>query len=186
MPKIAEAQIVGKRMHEKLEEEDLLMPREAASEEELSDSSVDLDIPREAVQIVIERFNKEKFYYIGKPDKIVRKNGNVLIIDDRITKKKHEPYPDKILQLCCYCEGFVRNFSNKVAFNKIFFKIVQRDSNGKILQEVERGYTDDLKEMLAENFSVFESIFNKDIRPTHHNNGNKCRACGFNCKWRMI
>jgi len=186
-PKRTQAQAIGQKIHDKLEEEDLLVEREEATKEELQDPMVDLDLPRESMFVSIERTNKETFRYVGRMDKVVRSNGNMFIIDDKVSSSSQPKplYPGRLAQLSCYCEGFTRNFSNEIAFNKIFFKVIQRDRHGCIINDTEREYDNPAKQNLNNNFELFESIFNKDTEPEHHNNPNKCRACTFDCKWRL-
>lgn len=185
VPEISKAQLIGKKIHDRLEKEDLLIPREEATKEELLDPFVDLDLPRESMKISIERTNKGDFLYVGRMDKVIREEGNIYIIDDKVSSKKRKLYPDRILQLSCYCEGFTSNHAEQIAFEKIFFKVVQRNHDGDIIDETEREYSDKLKKSLIKHFGLFEGIFNKDVQPKHHHNPNKCRACGFKCFWRM-
>jgi len=184
-PKVSAAQINGKKVHEELEDIDVLIPREAVTREDLLDPSVDLDIPRETLRVLIKRKNKNDFVYIGRMDKVMRLNGNIHIIDDKTTSKPRTIFPDKPIQLSCYCEGFKENYSDFIAFNKIFFSVIQRDKNGSILQEDKEEFTKQTREMLMKKFDLFERILNKEIEPEHHNNINKCRACGFDCKFKI-
>jgi hypothetical protein len=191
VPEVKKAQIDGQMLHLKLEELDKMIPRKEATIEDLLNKDVDLDIPRETIRVAIKRKNKIEFFYIGKIDKVIRKNGNVIVIDDKTTNKKilnKQPFPDRILQLCCYCEGFIQNYSEFIKFDKIYFKVVQRDQNNNIIFEYMREYDDTFRNLLKQNFEIFENICNNIIRPMHHNNPNKCRACSFfkDCEWKLV
>jgi len=186
-PKITKATIIGKKIHQDLEEADKLIPRETATEQQLKNPYVDLDFPREETKIVIDR---SPFIYIGRIDKCIRLDGNVVIIDDKVSKSGkvfERPFMDKILQLSCYCEGFLNGYSNLLVFNKIFFKVVQRDIDGNVISEYEEEYNEKLRNLLIGKFQRFEDIYNQKIQPEHCNNANKCRACSYfhGCKWRL-
>lgn len=184
-PKITEAQLLGQRIHNKLEEEDKLIPREIPKEEELLNPKVDLDMPRESLNVKILRNNEKKFFYYGRIDKAVRENGNVIIVDDKISKRAlNYVFPDRILQLSCYCEGFIRTFNN-IKFNKIFFNVIQRNEKGEILSEHKEEYNEELKKKLIRNFNLFENIINKKVTPIHHKNQRKCSACSYNCMFKI-
>lgn len=189
IPEVKEAQEAGQLLHLKLEEMDKLIPREEVTIQDLLDKKVDLDIPRETIRVAIRRVNHVEFFYIGRTDKVVREKGNIIIIDDKTTKKKivsRQPFPDRIVQLCSYCEGFVQNYSEFIKFDKIYFKIIQRDQNNNIIFEYMREYDDSFKNLLRQNFEIFENVFNKTIKPMHHHNPNKCAACSFlkECDWK--
>jgi hypothetical protein len=184
-PRISLAQIKGNKVHGELERIDSLIPREEVTEEQLSDSSFDLDIPREVLKVFIKRENKNEFLYVGRIDKAERKDGNIYIIDDKTTRMAHPVYFDNILQTSCYCEGFTSVFSEMIKFDKIFFKIVQRDLNGNVIQEVLNEFDSDVKNVLHSNFEIFEKIVNKEIQPNHHGNAKKCSKCGFECQWKV-
>ncbi len=189
IPEVKEAALRGQERHLKLEELDKLVPREEVTAKDLMNKKVDLDIPRETLRVAIRRVNQNEFIYLGRMDKVVRERGNIIVLDDKTTSKKSVPrqlFTDRLLQLCSYCEGFVRNYSGAVSFDKIYFKVVQRDADNNVLFECVREYNDALKENLRRNFELFESVYNKAIRPMHHNNPNKCRVCSFfrECEWK--
>ncbi len=188
-PELAKIQIKGQELHQKLEDKDKLIPRTEATKEELKNPRIDLDILRETIKVLIQRKNKNVFLYMGRIDKVIRTNGNVYIIDDKITKSKiiySEPFLDRTLQLCSYCEGFKQNYSKSIGFKNIIFKIVQRDIKNNILSEYEKKYDDTLKKNLFQKFELFEKIYNQDILPTHHNNVNKCNACRYiDCAYKL-
>jgi hypothetical protein len=179
----------GALVHRILETEDKLIPRKEATEEQLMNPLVDLDFTREGVYVCIERVNQNRFRYIGRVDKIVRKDGDVYIIDDKVIApgKTPVPYSDKFLQIACYCEGFLRNYSYLLRFNRMFLNIVYRDSKGRVLEEFKKEYESEMKDILHQNFKVFEDIYNGARKPEHHNNPNKCKACRFrsSCKFRV-
>ena len=177
----------GKMVHWELEQKDLLIPRREATQEELMNPNIDLDFAREKIQVAIQRENVNRFIYRGVTDKIVRINGDVYVYDDKVTSNgKCYVSNDKILQLCAYCEGFLRNYSHMIKFNRIFFKLIFRDSEGKVIEEYTKEYTDEFKKFLIKNFELFESIFNKTKPPAHHHNPKKCMSCGFlHCKERI-
>ena len=190
VPEIKEAVIAGQKLHSRLDEIDKLIPREEATIEELLNKDVDLDIPRETIRIAISRINQINFIYLGRIDKVVREKGNVIIIDDKTTSKKvvnRQPFLDRILQLSSYCEGFIKNYSKFIKFDRVYFKVIQRDKDNNIIYEYMREYDDKFKSLLTQNFQVFENIYNRTIRPMHHNNPNKCKACGFfkECEWKL-
>lgn len=184
-PGVTKAQRIGAKVHKALEEADLLVEREEVSEDDLLDKNFDLDFPRESVRVLIDRFNKERFLYSGRIDKVVRKSGDIFVIDDKTTEKTREMFPDRLAQLSCYCEGFASRFSETIAFDRIFFAVVQRDRKGEVLAEEQREYDSSMRDELEKSFHVFESVLNKTAEPCHHNNPNKCRACSFDCMWRI-
>lgn len=179
----------GAIVHKVLEEEDKLIPRKEATEDQLNDPLVDLDFTREGVWVCIERESLKRFRYIGRVDKIVRKAGDVHIIDDKVitSGKTPVPYSDKLLQLACYCEGFLRSYSNMLRFNRTFFNIVYRDETGRVVEEFRKEYESEMKGLLNQNFKLFEGIYNRVVKPEHHNNPNKCKACRFRsrCGFRL-
>lgn len=179
----------GSMIHKILEIEDKLIPREEATKEQLMDPFVDLDFTREGIYVCIERVNMNKFRYIGKVDKVIRQNGNIYIIDDRVVSqnKNITLYLDKFLQTACYCEGFLRNYSHFLRFNKIFINIIFRDNEGRILEEFKKEYNSNIKNYLNEKFMLFEEIYNRVRKPKHHNNPKKCNACKFrkNCNFKV-
>ncbi len=186
-PKVSKEQTIGKKVHSDLEETDKLIPREKATDEQLKDPYVDLDFPRETVFVTIDR---NPFFYIGRTDKAIRSGGNIIIIDDKVSKSGKvfkSPFPDKIIQICCYCEGFLQAYTNLIPFNKIFFRIVQRDVNQNILSEYEEEYNESFRCALLDKMQRFENIYNQKIQPDHCNNPNKCRACSYfnECKWKL-
>lgn len=184
-PRISNEQILGRKVHYMLEKEDKLIPREKATEEEMLNPKVDLDIPRESLRVKIIRNNGTLFLYSGRIDKVVRENGNLIIIDDKVSRKpvKHV-FPDRIIQLLGYCEGFIKTFEN-IRFNKLFFSIIQRNEKKEILSEHKEEYTENLKKDLIRNFNLFENIINKKALPEHHFNPNKCSACSYDCRFRL-
>lgn len=188
-PEEAKIQIDGQKLHKKLEDKDKLIPRREATKKELKNPHIDLDIPREMVKVLIQRKNKNNFHYMGRIDKVIRTNGNIYIIDDNITKSKiihSEPFTDRTIQLCSYCEGFKQNYSKSIGFKNIIYRIVQRSTEGKILKEYEKEYDNSSKKFLFQNFQLFEGIFNQEIPPMHHNNINKCRACRYtDCAYKL-
>ena len=173
----------GKALHMRMQNEDELIPRKEATKEQLMDPLVDLDFARERIQVSIQRENVNSFIYTGLTDKVVRIGGDVYIFDDKTvsdTGKIYEkPFPDRLLQLCAYCEGFLYNYSSMIKFSRLFFKIVYRDQNGKIIHEYKKEYTREFRDFLLKNFEVFESIFNRSKEPEGQVNPNKCRSCGF-------
>lgn len=184
-PRISNEQILGKKIHSMLEKEDKLIPREEAKEEELLNPKFDLDLPRESLRVKIIRNNGSRFLYSGIIDKAVRENGNLIIMDDKVSKKPLKyVFPDRILQLSGYCEGFIKTFKN-IRFNKLFFSIIQRNEKKEILSEHKEEYTEDLKKDLIRNFNLFENIINKKALPEHHFNPNKCFACSYDCKFKV-
>ncbi len=191
IPEVKEAQVAGQMLHLKLEELDKLIPREEVTVEDLLNKDLDLDIPRETIRVAIRRVNQIQFLYMGRMDKVVREGGNIIVIDDKTTKKKsppRQPFLDRILQLSCYCEGFVRNYSQFIKFNKIYFKVIQRDQDNNIIFEYMREYDEGFGGLLMQNFEIFENIFNKNLRPMHHGNPSKCKPCSFfkECEWKLI
>ena len=178
-PQITSQQILGKKIHKDLEEIDKLIPREKATEAQLKNPSVDLDFPRESIFVSIDR---TPFSYIGRIDKCIRTDGNIVIIDDKTSKSQkiyNKPFPDRILQMCCYCQGFLDAYSVLMAFNKILFRVVQRDANGNVLSEYEGEYDKSMSDLLSTKFQRFEEIYNKKLQPEHCNNPNKCKACSY-------
>lgn len=186
-PRFTPTQKTGLEVHKRLEEEDKLIPRKEASKEELMDPMIDLDIAREAITVSIKRENQNKFLYMGRTDKIIRKGGNVYIIDDKVSpgEPREEPWPDRLIQLSSYCEGFLNNYSNLLKFNKVFLKVIQRNPGGEVVSEYEREYNQEMKDFLYQQFKIFEGLYNKTLNPEHHNNPNRCRSCTFECKWRL-
>ncbi|MBL7206528.1 MAG: PD-(D/E)XK nuclease family protein [Candidatus Aenigmarchaeota archaeon] len=191
----------GKLIHRILEEEDRLIQREMATEAQLQDPTFDLDFTREGITVNISRFSNDlRIFYVGRTDKVIRKSGDICIIDDKITTKplsiieqsfaktdRFVPFSDKIIQLAAYCEGFQRNYSHMLKYNRIFLKVVQRDQNGKKINEYVKEYDEGLKDFLLQNLKLFESMYFKEVEPVHHNNPNKCRKCGFfdECSWKI-
>lgn len=172
---------LGKKVHSELEEKDKLIPRKEATKEELKDPAVDLDIPRESLMVSIRRENKNIFGYLGRLDKVIRKDGDIFIIDDKITKNGrvwNTLFLDKRVQLTAYCEGFVLRYP-EIAFNEINYTVIQRDKSSTILKEFNHVYDQAERDFLLENFETFEGIYNGDIDPMHCGNSNKCRACGY-------
>ncbi len=181
----------GRMAHKTLEEEDKLVPRREATKEELMDPFFPLDFTREGVQVSIERENMNLFRYVGRTDKIIRANGSVIILDDKVISTgipRESVYPDRLIQLSAYCEGFIRNYSHMLAFNEICFKIVQRNPDNEILKETMFSFDEEARELLQKSFTLFESLYNKTAQPQHHNNPNKCRACRYFdcCQWRLV
>ena len=179
---------LGKKVHSDLEERDKLVPRKKATKEELKDPKVALDITRESLRILIQRENKNRFSYLGRIDKVVRADGALYIIDDKITKSGktwRQPFLDKRIQLAAYCEGFVLTYPD-IAFDEIVYKVVQRDQKGEILKEFDQPYDSEQRNFLIGNFETFEGIYNGDIDPMHCGNPNKCRACGYkDCQHKL-
>jgi hypothetical protein len=180
----------GKALHWKLEEQDLLIPRKEATQEQLMDPGIDLDFAREKIQVCIQRDNVNRFVYTGLTDKVVRIGGDIYIYDDKTVSDEgkiyERPFLDKTLQMCAYCEGFLNNYANMIKFNKIFFKLIFRNAEGKILYDYKKEYRGEFRDMLLKNFELFESVFNKAKKPEEQNNPNKCRSCGFlGCEKRM-
>jgi CRISPR/Cas system-associated exonuclease Cas4 (RecB family) len=185
-PRITEAARAGSELHQKLEKLDRLIPRVKATGEELADPQVDLDIPRESLRVKILRSNKNIFAYFGRIDKAVRKNGDVYIIDDRVSRIiRSEPFQSKILQLSGYCEGFSRNYAGLLKFRDIIFQIVQRDLDGNVISNYVQKYDRKRKRFLLENFKNFERIYNREIPPEHCNSAAKCSACSYDCDFRL-
>ncbi|HLC59703.1 MAG TPA: PD-(D/E)XK nuclease family protein [archaeon] len=190
VPEVKQAQIQGQLLHSRLEDADKLIHREEITMEQLMDKKINLDFPRETIRVAIRRLNQTEFIYLGRVDKAVREKGNIIIIDDKTTSKKvvnRQPFLDRTLQLSCYCEGFVQNYSDFVKFDKIYFKIIQRDQDNNVIYEYMREYDESFRNLLKQNMQIFESIFNKSIRPMHHNNPNKCKTCSFfkECEWKL-
>lgn len=186
-PKVTRQQILGKKIHKELEDSDKLVPREDATEAQLKNPHVDLDFPRESIFVSISRL---PFAYIGRIDKCIRTDGNIIIIDDKISKSEkiyNKPFPDRILQMCCYCQGFLDAYSRLLSFNKVLFRVVQRDTNGNVLSEYESDYDKSMKDLLFAKFQRFEDIYNKKLQPEHCNSLNKCKACSYfhGCKHRL-
>ena len=185
-PEVTKAQVIGKKIHDELEEQDKLIKREEATDDELLDPDFDLDIPRETLKVSVFRKNLNNFIYVGRIDKAIRENGNIHIIDDKTSSKSYiHFFPDVLLQLSCYCEGFIKKIRN-VSFNKIFLKVVQRNIKGEVMAEHEKEYDGNLRQSLIRNFNLFENIYNNTKEPEHHYNPNKCAACSYKCKFRMV
>lgn len=186
-PRMTQEKIMGQKIHKALEEADKLVPREKATKQQLKDPGVNLDFPREEIKVAIDR---SPFIYIGRLDKFIRLNGDAIIVDDKVSKSEKiykKPFPDKIIQLCCYCEGFLQAYNNTMSFNKILLRVVQRDINGNILYEYEEEYDESLKKFLLDKFQRFEDIYNQKVQPDHCNNINKCTACSYSdgCQWAL-
>ena len=186
-PVITQYQVAGKKIHKDLEDQDKLLPREKATEQQLKDPAVDLDFPRETNFISIERL---PFVYVGRIDKVVRQGGDIVIIDDRVSKNpltSGRPFPDKLMQLSCYCEGFIQNYAKTISFNRMMFKFVQRNQEGDVVFDYQQEYDDAMKSMLLEKMQRFEDIVNKNAEPNHCNNAKKCAACSYFtvCKFRL-
>lgn len=187
-PRITMEAKIGREVHQRLEELDKLIPRVKATREELADLNADLDIPRESLRVKIDRANKNFFVYLGRIDKAIRRNGDIYIIDDKVSKSgiiRDEPFPSRILQLSCYCEGFARNYARLLKFNDLIFQSVQRDLEGNVISNYVRKYDKEQKRFLHENFKNFERIYNQEIPPEHCNSAAKCAACGYECSFRF-
>ncbi|MBI4020599.1 MAG: PD-(D/E)XK nuclease family protein [Candidatus Aenigmarchaeota archaeon] len=188
--KLSRQLLAGKALHERLEAEDKLVPREEATKEQLADAFFDLDFTREGISVCVERVNQNNFRYNGRTDKVIRYKGDVYIIDDKTTSKESVPdrlYLDRLLQLGAYCEGFIRTYSPMISFNRLLFRVIHRNPAGEVIQEKSMEYGQEARAILVENFNKFEGLINKTMQPQHHNNPNRCRPCGFfdACKWRV-
>lgn len=185
-PGMTGAAMLGSEVHRELEKLDKLIPRVKATTDELADPQVDLDIPRESLRIKILRSNKNLFAYLGRLDKAIRKNGDIYIIDDRVSRViRSEPFQSKILQLSCYCEGFSRNYAGLLKFKDIIFQIVQRDLDGNVVSDYVQKYDIKQEKFLLQNFRTFEKIYNKEIAPEHCGSEAKCAACSYDCDFRL-
>lgn len=182
-PRFSKEKYIGGVVHRSLKRVDDLIPKKKLSGEELKDPSIDFDTPREEFKVKIER--ETPFVYLGRLDKIIRKGGNVYVIDDKIQtqplKQNQTIYPDRLAQLSSYCEGFVRSYPD-IAYDKIFLKVVRRDDKGNPLSEFEKEYNEELQSQLLDNFEIFESVYSKKAEPLHCGSSGKCRMCGYNYK----
>ena len=111
-------------------------------------------------------------------------------VSDKISKYGkvyNKPFPDRILQMCCYCQGFLDAYSTLLSFNKVLFRVIQRDANGNVLSEYENDYDEPMKDLLFAKFQRFEEIYNKKLQPEHCNSLNKCKACSYfhGCEHRL-
>ncbi|MBI4175704.1 MAG: PD-(D/E)XK nuclease family protein [Candidatus Aenigmarchaeota archaeon] len=187
-PRLMPHTLAGRALHERLEAEDKLIPREEATKEQLADPFFDLDFTREGVTVSFDRINGNHFRYLGRTDKVIRHQGVIYIIDDKVTSKPASGlYHDRLLQLAAYCEAFIRSYSRMIAFNKVVFNVVHRRPDGGVIQENKVDYTPEVNAILVRDLNTFEGIINKTTQPDHHNNPKKCAPCGFfdQCKWRI-
>ncbi|MFA5406269.1 MAG: hypothetical protein WC307_02840 [Candidatus Nanoarchaeia archaeon] len=183
-PKVSEAQLVGSRVHDQLEAEDKLIKRVEASDDELLNPLVDLDLERESVVVQI---NRGDFCYVGRVDKLVRLNGDVYIIDDKTSNHPSKAFiwPDRLAQLSAYCEGFKECFGGAINFNKLFLVVCQRGPEGQVFDQCIREYDNLLKNDLLTKMASFESVYNKESQPTPQSSINRCKACKYDCGFRL-
>lgn len=110
------------------------------------------------------------FIVTGKPDRIIRKNKQIIIYEYKSRKAPKTPYNDHILQLGAYFLLFERAYKKRVAFGIIKYRDKEfRIENSESLKTTVMKKIDNY---LSETFDP------KSIKRNHHNYG-KCHNCQY-------
>ena len=114
----------------------------------------------------------EDFEYllVGKPDRVIRKNKQIIIYEYKSRKAPKNPYKDHILQLASYFLLFEKTYKKRVAFGIIKY----RDKEFRIEN------SESLKDSVIKKINNYlsETSDPKSVKRNHHNYG-KCHNCQY-------
>jgi len=179
VPKVKEAQIAGKNIHNQLDvkHEEKMAELPKATEKTMQDRYKPLMFPR---NLPVYLYHKP-FLYVGLIDNACReKDGDIHIIEDKTTKRiMYWPWKDNLLQVKAYCAGMANTYWRKFDARYLRWHIRYRDrSSGEHLNDFEGMYGSTSHEDLFESLGVFEAIYQgEDI--SVEVNPKRCVVCKY-------
>ena len=114
---------------------------------------------------------------IGKPDYIVEQNGRFIPVEVKTGRTPDAPYDSHIFQLAAYCHLVEKAYGKRPPHGFIHYP--NRDFSVDYTPELESALLD-----LVADLRVDER---RTEVPRSHDQGNRCRGCGFrrNCDERL-
>jgi hypothetical protein len=166
------------------------------SKTKLRDKKADLSLMREDIQTqftqeVRSSKGKSKLTLFGRADKIFRKNGTLIISDDRITsnpshhESRIEPYNDHLLQILTYLHskyylGDSFGGWTQIPHKRKSYQINIIDSKTKRIQKTYEEIVSPRHENLLFNSTIqFSQKCLQWLELNHHNSKKKCEPCRF-------
>jgi CRISPR-associated exonuclease Cas4 len=105
----------------------------------------------------------------GKPDYLVRQNGNIIPVEVKSGRAPDAPYDSHIYQLAAYCLLVEKTYNMRPPYGIIHYE--NRDFSIDYTRELEDALIDLLVEMKRDQHK-------KDI-PRSHEQAGRCAKCGF-------
>jgi len=105
----------------------------------------------------------------GKPDYLVRQNGQIIPVEVKSGRAPEAPYDSHIFQLAAYCLLVDKSFGKRPPYGIIHYK--ERDFAVDYTPELESALLDQLAEMRRDEYRA-------DV-PRSHEDAARCRRCGF-------
>ncbi len=160
---------IGKEVHRKLEEKEKFnLPKE----EILLDKKIDISLGREVPLKFYRKKDKFTFLYVGKADKVIRKDKNLIVIEDKVTKMNRVTKSMEA-QILSYLYGIQRAY--KISYSSLYGLINFRNENGDVIKTFNINYNIDNRIKILSYFNKFENLFLNKIKPKKGN----CEKCIF-------
>jgi len=193
----SERVISGTQFYQELQkinsETSIMLP---LSKTKLRDKKADLSLIREDIQTqftqeVRSSRGKSKLTLFGRADKIFRKNGTLIISDDRNTANpshhasRTEPYSDHLLQALTYLHSkyyLGDSFGGwaQIPHKRKSYQINIIDNKTKRVQKTYEEIVSPRHENLLFNSTIqFTQKCLQWLELNHHNSKTKCESCGF-------
>jgi CRISPR/Cas system-associated exonuclease Cas4 (RecB family) len=179
VPKVEQAQTVGKVIHDELDvvHEKKIAKLPKATEKTRRDKYKPLEFPRN----LPVSFYHRPFLYTGKLDNIRRmRDGNFYVTEDKTTKLlPSRPWFNHRLQVWAYCAGMASAYWRRYDARYLCWRIRYLDrTNRRSLGDFEGFYDTISHRTLLDSLEKFETIYQgNDLG--FEVNPNKCGVCGY-------
>jgi hypothetical protein len=188
---------IGGKHHEETERiERLTSVTVPLTQEKLEDKKANLSFVREDVRTLFKQEldcaeGKAILSLHGRADKVIRKQGTLIISDDKHTgyPQRHdrmtEPYNDQLLQVLTYLHSrfyLGRSFGGwgEIPHSLKMYQVnIVNTRNKSVYKTYEDIVTERHEELLFDYTSRFTQKCLKWKTFVHHNKSAKCKACGF-------